>query len=61
MKCETWIKARVEYETWRKLNDNSDIIILKVDKGDTILIMKKVDYVINMYELLDTSGFYVEI
>ena len=50
--------SKPEYDALKKLSSNEDIIIHKSDKGNSVVIVNREDYLKRMQELVDdTSKF----
>lgn len=50
--------SKLEFDALKSLNDNNNIIVLKVDKGGVVVILDKDDYRRKMLDHLHNSGSY---
>lgn len=53
--------TKVEFLALKSLRDNTDIVVLKADKGGAVVLLDKFDYVHKMLDRLSNSGSYIKL
>ena len=53
--------TKEEFETLQKLSAREDLVIQKSDKGNSVVILNKADYLLKMQELISDPDKFVKV